>query len=168
MQIDFGFSDEITSKPELMNYPTLLKDLPRSQLKGYPIESVVAEKFHTMDRFESVPSRWKDYYDIWLISNHFELDDRPLEKAIRKTFEKRNTPIPIGRPNSLSIDFASKHKRDWELFLKKSDLENAQINDLLFLVDRIWSFLEWPLQRLSISNHIHNHRHWNPGNKKWT
>jgi predicted nucleotidyltransferase component of viral defense system len=168
MQIDFGFSDEITSEAEIISYPTLLHDLAGSKLRGYPVESVVAEKFHAIERFADVPSRWKDYYDIWLISEHFELDDQSLQKAIAKTFEKRVTLIPAGRPISLTADRASKYRENWKTFLKKYGLENAEINDLLLMVEKIWVFLEWPLQGLVTPKTQGYRRHWIPVKRKWT
>ena len=167
MQVDFGFSDELTSEPEVISYPTLLPDWDNPKLKAYPMESIVAEKFHTMERYVATASRWKDYYDISLISSHFELDDRSLEKAIGKTFEKRNTSIPIGRPNSLAVDFASKHQRDWELFLKISDPENAQFNHLLLLAEKIWAFLTWPLSRSTTPDNHRERKHWAPATRSW-
>jgi hypothetical protein len=79
-------------------------------LRGYPPEAVVAEKFHAMERFSASPSRWKDYYDVWLISEYFEFDSRSLYKAIDTTFRNRNTRIPDKRPTSLTAEFASAHK----------------------------------------------------------
>ncbi len=167
MQIDFGFSDEITSKPEVISYPTLLHDLASPQLKGYPVEAVIAEKFHAMERFADVPSRWKDYYDIWLISDHFEIDDQSLSKAIGRTFEKRATAIPTNRPRSLSADFASKYRENWLAFLRKNELQNTKINNLLMLVESIWNFLEWPIKGLITHDIIIDRRRWNPNKRKW-
>ena len=167
MQIDFGFSDELTSKAKIITMPTLLHDMAGPQLKTYPVESVVAEKFHTMERFSDVPSRWNDYYDIWLISEHFEIDDRSLQKAIAKTFEKRASAIPTGRPVSLTAAFGSKYGENWKTFLKKSGLENTDINDFSLLVEMIWAFLEWPLQNLMILKADKGHKHWIPGKRKW-
>ena len=167
IQIDFGFSDEITSEAVVRSYPTILQGMNGPQIKSYPVESVVAEKFHAMERYADVPSRWKDYYDLWLISENFELDDQPLQKAIAKTFEKRVTIIPSGRPVSLTIDFASKYSKNWRTFLKKSDLENSEINDLVLLIEKIWAFLEWPLQGLVAPNTYRDSRHWFPSERKW-
>jgi predicted nucleotidyltransferase component of viral defense system len=168
IQIDFGFSDEITSDAVVTNYPTLLHEMANPQIRSYPVESVIAEKFHAMQRYADVPSRWKDYYDIWLISESFELDDQPLQKAIAKTFENRHSIIPIGRPISLTIEFGSTYRESWETFLRKSGLENSEINEFSLLVEKIWIFLEWPLRNLTATNpQVVNHRHWIPEKSKW-
>jgi hypothetical protein len=167
IQIDFGFSDEITSQPVVLDYPTLLAGMISPKIKGYPVESVVAEKFHAMERYADVPSRWKDYYDLWLISENFDLDDLALQKAISKTFENRATAIPAARPNSLTADFAAKNQDVWKIFLTRSGLENNGINDLLLLVEKIWIFLEWPLAGLISPDANREHRRWSPGERKW-
>ena len=167
IQIDFGFSDEIISDAVAISYPTLLQGMTAIQIKGYPVESVVAEKFHAMQHHADLPSRWKDYYDIWLISENFEIDDQSLQKAIAKTFERRATIIPAGRPISLTVAFGSKYREYWRTFLGKSGLENSEINDLLLLIEKIWVFLEWPLQGLTAPDPIRDRRRWIPGEERW-
>ena len=65
-------------------------------------KSMVSEKFHAMIRHAQLNSRFKDYYDLWLIANNFEFEARSLQKAIEKTFAKRQTEIPIERPIGLT------------------------------------------------------------------
>jgi hypothetical protein len=168
MQIDFGFSDELTSTAIKENFPTLLKGMPGPKIKSYPVESVVAEKFHDMERYVDIPSRWKDYYDLWLISENFEIIDHALQKAISKTFQNRETKIPPGRPASLTVNFALQHQDGWKTFLKKSDLENDEISDLTSVVEKLWMFLGWPLQCASKeSKNDQGSLHWIPTKQKW-
>jgi hypothetical protein len=37
----------------------------------------------------------KDFYDIWLLSRQFDFDGTQLAEAIRLTFERRGTALPI-------------------------------------------------------------------------
>ena len=145
ISIDIGFSDEISYSTEEIKYPTLLKDMESPVLKGYPPEFVISEKLHAMNRFAERPSRWKDYYDIWLISENFKFDIDALQKAITITFKNRNTKIPVGRPSFLTAEFASKYQDNWKSFLKKNDLENNMVDDLSVVIENIWKFLEQPL-----------------------
>ena len=163
IQIDFGFSDQLVSDAEAINYPAIISGMANPQIRGYPVESVVAEKIHIMQRFAEVPSRWKDYYDVWLISEQFRLNDQLLKKAIVKTFENRKTELPNGRPYSLSIEFAQKYNENWKSFVKKNDLGGSPI-ELPYIVDSIWNFLEWPLQGLK-SPRVHSYSE--PKERKW-
>ena len=161
MQIDIGFSDEIASKAELVEYPVLLNNMKGAQLKGYPKESVISEKFHAMVVLGELNSRLKDYYDIWLISEMFEFDDQMLQKAIEKTFTKRQTEIPNEKPVGLTIEFSKANRTKWKNFLNKFSLQNNAIEDFVEVANSIWFFLEYPVQ-ISLKGNSSKHLHWYP------
>lgn len=164
VQIDIGFSDELTSKAKAIEYPNILPDLKTTRMKGYPKEAVVAEKFHAMVRHAELNSRMKDYYDLWLISETFEFDGMSLQKAIEATFKKRETEIPDERPLSLSADFAYASQTRWINFLNKMELNNTQVEDFQSVLQRIWTFLEQPVQ--SSLKQTQSTRKWKP-QKGW-
>ena len=105
MQVDMGFADVVSPAPELVEYPTLL-DLPRPHLRGYPRETVVAEKVHAMVTLGAINSRMKDFYDLWLLARKFSFDGASLSEAIRNTFAHRATRIPNEMPVGLTDEFA--------------------------------------------------------------
>jgi len=160
VQIDIGFSDELASKAEPIEYPSILPDLETTQMKGYPKEAVVAEKFHAMVRHAELNSRMKDYYDLWLLSETFEFKGASMQTAIESTFRKRDTEIPQERPLSLSNEFARVGQVRWMNFLNKMELENDQVADFESVIEKIWEFIEYPLQAsISQTNSICN---WTP------
>lgn len=165
MQIDIGFSDVIASRVERVNYPTLLENTKAPRLKSYPKESMVSEKFHAMIRHAQLNSRFKDYYDLWLISTNFEFDARSLQKAIDKTFAKRDTEIPAERPVGLTTEFAEVNRNRWTSFLKKSDLQGKDIEDFIEVVERIWDFIDYP-RKLALGEGSSRALHWIP-QKGW-
>ena len=64
VSVDIGFGDVITPYPLSLDYPSLLPDVPSVELYAYSLETLIAEKFHTMiDRDES-NSRMKDFFDV--------------------------------------------------------------------------------------------------------
>jgi len=146
IQIDIGFSDELTSKAETIEYPIILSDLRPVRMKGYPKESVVAEKFHAMIQFGDVNSRLKDFYDLWLMSLAFEFNGASLQKALKTTFKNRGKDLPVERPISLTVEFASRNQVRWSNFLKKMSLEKTDSNDLESIVEQIWKFICVPLE----------------------
>ena len=163
IHIDIGFSDEILSTAKEISFPTLLSGMDRPRLKGYPPEFVISEKLHAMDKYATAPSRWKDYYDIWLISEYFEFDMFSLRDALVTTFNNRSTDLPMNRPACLSADFALKYQIGWQSFLKKTALKTNGIDNLSTLVEAIWKFLEMPLTNLETSSDAK----WNPIKRKW-
>ncbi len=82
MQIDVGFGDVVVPSPMQLDYPTLL-DLPAPQLRGYPPEVIIAEKFHALVNLGEFNSRMKDFYDPWLLSQTLKFDGQRLLLAIR-------------------------------------------------------------------------------------
>jgi hypothetical protein len=164
VQIDIGFSDEFSSKAEAIEYPNILPDLKAVQMKGYPKEAVVAEKFHAMVRHAELNSRMKDYYDLWLIAETFEFKGTSLQKAVETTFKKRDTELPLERPTSLTVEFASMSQTRWATFLRKMNMDNEEVLELQTVIEKIWKLLEYPLQ--SSINKTRSTRNWLP-RKGW-
>jgi predicted nucleotidyltransferase component of viral defense system len=124
LQIDIGFADVVTPAPNILKYPTILAMLG-PKLRGYPPESVVAEKLQALVFLGSINSRMKDFYDLWMLAVHFEFDAQKLQKAIMNTFNRRNTPIPKETPIGLSETFASANQTQWQAFLQRTHVESA-------------------------------------------
>ena len=106
LQFDVGFGDSIYPAAEKEKFPVLLgHDNP--MLRVYPKYTVVAEKFSTMVARDMLNSRVKDYFDIWLISESFDLEEEVLRQAIEGTFNRRQLVLPPTMPKALSTDYSS-------------------------------------------------------------
>jgi len=92
LQMDIGFGDVVYPEPVESELPTILGDEP-PRLLCYSRESAIAEKLEAMIKLGVLNSRMKDFYDIWMLSRHFEFDGDQLAEAIRLTFEQRGTDI---------------------------------------------------------------------------
>lgn len=125
MQIDIGFSDVITPGPVRISYPTIL-DQPAAELQAYNRETVVAEKFEAMVKLGELNSRMKDFFDIWLLARDFEFDGRVITEAIRRTFERRGTPLEAN-PICFKDDFAAAPSKvaQWLAFVRRGRLADA-------------------------------------------
>ena len=125
IQIDIGFGDVIIPTPEMVLYPTLL-EFPAPELKGYTIESTIAEKFQAMVKLGVVNSRMKDFYDIWMMSRTFNFNGEILAEAIEKTFETRKTPVNL-EAAIFDPSFGKDRARNvqWQGFIRKAKLMNV-------------------------------------------
>jgi hypothetical protein len=101
LQIDMGLGDSVWPSPRNCTYPTLL-DFPAPELLAYPREAVVAEKLEAMVVLGDRNSRIKDFFDLHHLAGHFEFDRATLTEALRRTFERRRTPIPEEQPIALT------------------------------------------------------------------
>ena len=124
IQVDVGFGDAITPGPIEIDYPALL-DAPAPHLRAYPIETVVAEKFHALAIRGIANSRLKDYYDLWLIAETFELERAPLAAAVRQTFARRETALPQEKPTGLSEAYVEAWGGQWRTFLSRERMAAA-------------------------------------------
>jgi hypothetical protein len=142
LQIDIGFGDAVHPAPRDLAYPCILADLPQAHIRTYPPESVIAEKFDAMVRFDAVMSRLKDHYDIWAISESFAFDATTLTEALRQTLTRRARPIPVDWPAGLTPAFARQSDKLtlWRAFLGRSapSLAPPSLPDL---IDRLRMFL---------------------------
>lgn len=126
MQMDVGFGDRIERKTQSIVYPTIL-DFPKPHLRGYPLESVVAEKVEAMIKLGALNSRMKDFYDVWLLTRQFNFKGEELTAAIMATFGHRRTSLPPGKPFFAPeiYDEGSVQATMWKTFLKKNLLKTA-------------------------------------------
>ncbi|KQC14200.1 MAG: hypothetical protein APR63_14900 [Desulfuromonas sp. SDB] len=148
MQIDIGFNDTIYPKVQLIDYPTIL-DFQKPHLYGYPIESVISEKFEAMIILGLLNSRMKDFYDIWILIRQFDFEGLIFSIALRKTFTKRMTALPEKKPifaEQIYNEY-SEGQAIWKTFLKKANLDNAP-EKLVTVAKEIEYFLIEPLTAL--------------------
>ena len=132
VNVDIGFGDATEPPAEWLDYPVLL-NMPVPRLRGYARETVVAEKFQAMVELGKTNSRMKDYYDLWIISQTFEIDWLRLAQAISATFARRGTTIPGEIPDGLSPTFANDPvKRElWEKFKQSLETDPGPLDNIV-------------------------------------
>jgi hypothetical protein len=118
IQVDFGVGDVMASGPRMIDYPTLL-DGDAIQLLAYPIETAIAEKLEAMVSLGDANSRMKDFYDVWLCSQHLDIDPDALLTAIHATFKNRRTLLPADEFEAFSQTFVDEHQIQWNAFVGK-------------------------------------------------
>jgi predicted nucleotidyltransferase component of viral defense system len=145
LQVDVGFGDALSVHPEEITFPVLL-GMAAPKLRAYSRETVVAEKLEAIVELGMLNTRFKDYFDLHYLSQKFAFEGAALAKAIAMTFERRNTPYPIGLPAGLTPAFAKDPAkiRGWEGFHRKTGLKTAML-PLEDVVQLLVKFLEPPL-----------------------
>lgn len=120
MSIDIGFGDVVTPSPVSIEFPQLLSDVPSVNLKAYSIETVIAEKFHTMLDRDVFNSRMKDFFDCYQLFLRFDINEQELYQAIKATFSNRQLENTPGRM-LFTTEFANGEERNinWNSFLRK-------------------------------------------------
>ncbi len=90
VSIDIGFGDVIYLGRVKMEFPVLL-DMEVPEIYAYSILSVISEKFEAIVSLGDANSRYKDFYDIYILATRYDFEGEELEEAIRETFEHRGT-----------------------------------------------------------------------------
>jgi len=159
-QVDIGFGDAVIPQARTIKYPVLL-DFPAPSVKAYTLYTYIAEKFQTIADKGLANSRMKDYYDLWYISRHNEIDGVTLSKAMAATFKRRKTELPRSLPEGLDKGFSTDpaKQRQWTSFLKKNKPRENQ--ELIAAVAEIHKYL-MPVAR-SLIEKKQFHKIWRPG-----
>ncbi|WP_319756383.1 nucleotidyl transferase AbiEii/AbiGii toxin family protein [uncultured Sphaerochaeta sp.] len=90
ISLDIGFGDVVYPERVQLGFPTILgTDEP--VIFAYSIESVIAEKFEAIVQLGYANSRYKDFYDIYILSKTQNIDGVVLQNAIAETFRQRRT-----------------------------------------------------------------------------
>lgn len=102
----------------MMEFPVLL-DMEVPMIYAYSLDSVVAEKFEAIVQLGYGNSRYKDFYDIYILAATYDFNGNILRQAVVETFGHRNTgynDIVAFEP-----DFAGDVIRQsrWRAFIKK-------------------------------------------------
>jgi predicted nucleotidyltransferase component of viral defense system len=137
--IDVGFGDATEPGIEDVVLPVLL-DQPAPRLRAYARETVIAEKFQAMVVLGLANSRYKDFYDLWVLSRAFTFDDDRLARAVRATFDRRRTDIPTRPPDALTPAFAGDptRRQQWANYIE--DLGSPDL-DLSRVTTELAAFL---------------------------
>jgi predicted nucleotidyltransferase component of viral defense system len=123
LPIDVGFGNAIQPPPVDVQFPTLLDDPPPSIL-AYQQEAVVAEKLHALVVLGERNSRYKDFYDLFVLGSQFPFNGPRLASAIAATFQARSTSIDAERPLGLTPRFHEDSARaeQWRAYLTRNEL----------------------------------------------
>lgn len=118
VSIDIGFGDVIFPEKVEMDFPVVLSD-ESPQVYVYSICSMVAEKFEAIVSLAYDNSRFKDYYDIYVLSTTQDFEGKELMEAVKETFENRHTSI--AEIVAFEDGFADDPLRQarWKSFVKK-------------------------------------------------
>lgn len=118
VSIDIGFGDVVYPERMRMTFPVLL-DMDAPEVYAYSIYSVIAEKFEAFVSLGLANGRYKDFYDIYVLSANYDLNGNELKNAIVETFMHRETTFDD--IVAFEPDFIEDTVRQgrWNAFIKK-------------------------------------------------
>lgn len=117
--IDIGFGDVIYPDAVKIDFPVIL-DMEAPRVNAYSLETLIAEKLEAIIHNGYLNSRYKDFYDIYVLSTNYEFSYEGLRNAVIQTFENRKTQMTMDAA-AFSEEFLNDpmHQMRWKSFLKK-------------------------------------------------
>jgi hypothetical protein len=162
VSIDIGFGDTVYPYKVLMEFPVLL-DMEAPLIFAYSLVSVIAEKFEAIVSLGFANSRYKDFYDLFILLGKFDFDGKELTLAIKETFKARGSDFSdiVAFESSFYMD--QSRVTQWNSFIKKKHA--ITVVEFSVVVAEIKDFLE-PIV-FSINNHrVYEHK-WIALEKRW-
>ena len=130
--IDIGFGDVIYPNAVEMEFPVIL-NMEAPRVKAYSLESSIAEKLEAIVKNGFLNSRYKDFYDIYVLSEKYPFNYEVLHNAVTETFTNRKTLMTMDT-DAFSDEFLGDavHKTRWNSFLKKKKaIIQVSMNDAM-------------------------------------
>lgn len=116
--IDIGFGDVVFPERKRMTFPALL-NMPAPEIYAYSTESMLAEKFEAIVSLGYANSRYKDFYDIYVILKHSKFSEEALKTALEQTFKNRKTSFDDIAVFEQSFAESPERQKGWNAFIKK-------------------------------------------------
>lgn len=165
IQIDIGFGDAVTPAPVAIHYPTLLDTVPAPDIGAYPIESVIAEKWEATVSLGEANTRLKDAIDIDHLARTESFDGALIADAIRRTFERRRTPVDL---NATVLSSAYRDDRErqalWAAARKRFKRSEGSEN-FADAIAMVLKFLEPPYRAVAEGRKFTGR--WDPAGQRW-
>lgn len=142
--IDIGYGDVIYPDVKKILFPVILNMEP-PKINAYSLESSIAEKLEAIIHNGYLNSRYKDFYDIYVLSRTYAFTYLDMRSAVTETFSHRITDMTMDSA-VFSDDFIHDtiHQTRWDSFLKrKKALIQIPISDAM---NRIKVFIKPLLQ----------------------
>jgi hypothetical protein len=84
----------------------------------------------------------KDFYDVWVLATTYTFEGGTLRDAIRSTFDRRDTPLPLDGPLALTGEFAgdAAKKAQWFAFVRKGKLlvnESLALDQIVPIIKKL-------------------------------
>lgn len=162
VSIDIGFGDVIYPDRIKMDFPVLL-DMDVPEIYAYSISSVISEKFEAIVSLGDANSRYKDFYDIYILAEHYDLDGMELKEAVKETFKYRGTAFDGIFVFTNDFIESEIHQNRWKAFLKKKKaIVNIELKDAVSLL----RVLMLPVVDSIIDGRAYDEK-WNHESLKW-
>jgi Nucleotidyl transferase AbiEii toxin, Type IV TA system len=157
--VDVNTGDPIWPAPAEISLPRLLEQEP-IQLRGYPLEMVLAEKIVTALERGSASTRWRDFGDIHLITGRCVFQAGQMRQALQTVADHRHVEM-AGLDEALD-GYADIGQPRWAAWRNKLQLTETLPLDFGEALDSLRGFADPILTRSAADT-----TGWDPAQRTW-
>jgi Nucleotidyl transferase AbiEii toxin, Type IV TA system len=137
--VDVNIGDPIWPAPAEVSVPRLLEQEP-IQLRGYPLEMVLAEKIVTALERGPANTRWRDFGDIHLLSGRYAYQAEKVRQALRTVANHRGVEL-AGLDDALD-GYAEIGQPRWAAWRSKLELMETLPLEFADVLDSLRAFAD--------------------------
>ncbi len=135
--VDVSIGDPIWPEPAEISLPRLLGQEP-IQLRGYPMEMVLAEKIVTALERGSASTRWRDFGDVFVLTGGRSFRAREVRQALQAVADHRQ--VELASFDAALEGYAEIGQPRWESWRRKLQLTETLPEDFGHALESLEAF----------------------------
>ena len=157
LHVDVNVGDPIWPEPQDIALPRLLDGT--LQVRGYPLEMVLAEKIVTAIARGTINTRWRDFVDVYTLVRRHSIAAETLRESIVRVAQFRNTELsPLSAALTGYADIA---QRRWLSWLEKQRIDATVPKEFSVVLDTAILFADPIVVGTAIAGT------WSPTDQRW-
>jgi hypothetical protein len=157
--VDVSIGDPIWPEPAEISLPRLLGQEP-IELRGYPMEMVLAEKIVTALERGSASTRWRDFGDIFVLTGRRSFRAAEVRQALQAVADYRE--VELARLDNALDGYAEIGQPRWASWRRKLQLTETLPEDFGHALESLKAFAN-PV----ITGSVTGLATWDPGQRAW-
>lgn len=158
LHVDVNVGDPIWPEPQHVGLPRLLDGV--LQVRGYPLEMVLAEKLTTAIARGVANTRWRDFVDLYALAMRHPVNSAIFRASLERVSQYRQVELtPLA---SVLTGYAEIGQARWSAWLKKQRLEATIPAEFSSVLDYIITFTD-PI----VGGRIKGSGTWDPQRRRW-
>jgi Nucleotidyl transferase AbiEii toxin, Type IV TA system len=157
--VDVSIGDPIWPEPAEVSLPRLLGQEP-IQLRGYPMEMVLAEKIVTALERGSASTRWRDFGDIFVMTGRRSFRAGEVRQALQAVADHR--AVELASLDDAFDGYAEIGQPRWASWRRKLQLTETFPEDFDRTLESLRAFAN-PV----ITGSVNDLATWDPGQRAW-
>jgi hypothetical protein len=157
LHVDVNVGDPIWPEPQRVSLPRLLDGL--LEVRGYPLEMVVAEKLSTAIARGTANTRWRDFVDLHVLAQRHGMHGDTLRVSLLRVAEHR--AITLSALKSSLTGYADIAQARWAAWIRKQRLESTVPMEFSAVLEYVTAFAD-PVIVGEVTA-----RSWDPVRRSW-